>query len=122
MHTLQETKETVLMNLLLANDELTPEELKNGMIFAGVIEPTEENLINFLRANIISLNRRFKKFELQFTQQTGTFGSRVYSVTEEARNFCMSNLLEPIYDEEGNEAGCVFQHPISLNKERMELI
>ena len=122
MHTKQETRETVLLNLLLANDEITPEEIKNGMIFAGVLEPTDERMANFIRACVISLNKRFDKYKIKLTKQNGVLHNRIYSVTEEARNFCIYNLLEPIYDEEGNECGCIYQHPISLNKERLELV
>ena len=63
MHTKQETRETVLLNLLLSNDGITTEEIKNGMIFAGVLEPTEESMVNFIRASLISLSKRFKKYK-----------------------------------------------------------
>ena len=123
MHTKQETRETVLLNLLLNNDAITIEELKNGMIFAGVLEPTDESMMNFIRASMISLSRRFKKWNI--TLYTGldpqTF-KRAYTATEEAKNFCLYNLLEKMYDEEGEECGFVYQHPISLNKERLELV
>jgi len=122
MHTKQETRETVLLNLLLSNDKITTEEIKNGMIFAGVIEPTDEPLNNFIRASLISLSRRFKKYKIQLTTVSGHIHSKHYTATEEAKNFCMYNLLERIYDEEGIEVGCIYQHPISLNKERLELI
>ena len=62
MHTKQETRETVLLNLLLNNDGVTTEELKNGMIFAGVLEPTDNSMINFIRASMVSLARRFRKW------------------------------------------------------------
>jgi len=34
----------------------------------------------------------------------------------------VNNLLEPMYDENGEYAGKYFQHPATLNLERMELI
>ena len=122
MHTKQETQETVVLNILLNNDEVTFEEIKNGMIFAGVLKQTEESMINFIRAIMISLQRRFKKYKIQLTTVSGHIHSKSYTATEEAKNFCMYNLLERLYDEEGKEVGCVYQHPISLNKERLELI
>jgi len=123
MHTKQETREVVLLNILLNNDEVTIEELKNGMIFAGVLEPTDESMINFIRASLISLARRFKKWKITlFTGLDPQIFKKTYTATEEAKNFCLYNLLEKMYDEEGEEIGFVYQHPISLNKERLELV
>ena len=122
MHTKQETRETVLLNLLLSNDGITREEIKNGMIFAGVLEPTDESMVNFIRASLISLSRRFKKYNIQLTTVSNHIHSKTFTATEDAKNFCMYNLLERLYDEEGIEVGCIYQHPISLNKERLELI
>lgn len=122
MHSEQETRETVLMNLLLANSELTPEDIKSGMVFAGVLEPTEENLNNFIRAIIISINRRFTELGIQFVRNSRIAGTRFYSITPEAKKFAESYLLETLYDEEGKICGSIYQHPISLKKERMELV
>ena len=123
MHTKQETQETVVLNILLNNDEVTFEEIKNGMIFAGVLKQTEESMINFIRAIMISLQRRFKKWNITlYTGANAEISKRKYTVTEDAKRFSMYNLLEKMYDEEGNEVGFVYQHPISLDKERLELV
>ena len=121
MHTNQETQETVVLNILLNNDEVTFEEIKNGMIFAGVLNQTEESMINFIRAILISLQRRFKKWNITlYTGANAEISKRKYTVTEDAKRFSMYNLLEKMYDKEGNEVGFVYQHPISLDKERLE--
>jgi len=123
MHTKQETQETVVLNILLNNDAVTIEEIKNGMIFSGVLEPTEETMINFIRAIMISLQKRFSKWAIVlYTGADAIIHKRSYTATHEAKRFCFFNLLEKMYDEEGNECGCIYQHPISLNKERLELV
>ena len=123
MHTKQETQETVVLNILLNNDEVTFEEIKNGMIFAGVLKQTEESMINFIRAIMISLQRRFKKWNITlYTGSNAEIFKRKYTATEDAKRFSMYNLLEKMYDKEGNEVGFVYQHPISLDKERLELV
>lgn len=122
MHTKQETTQTVMLNLILRNDGITTEEIKNGMVFAGVWKETPQAMNNAIRALVISLNRYFKKYKIQFTIASGVLHNRSYTATDEAKEFCYHNLLEKMYDEEGEECGYVFQHPITLNPERMELI
>jgi hypothetical protein len=122
MHTLQETKETVIMNILLNNKDTTIEELKNGLIFAGVIQPTDESLTNSIRASILSLSNRFNKYKIKFVTLSPHIHQTKFNVSEDALNFSKYNLLERMYDEEGKECGFIYQHPISLNKERLELV
>lgn len=122
MHTKQETRETIILNLLLNNDGITLEEIKNGMIFAGVLNPTNESMSNSIRATIMSLNRRFEKYSINLIEGSIKSDKTHYTTTEEAKQFCIYNLLEKLYDEEGMEIGVIFQHPISLNKERLALI
>tara|TARA_R100000353_G_scaffold139399_1_gene99216 strand:+ start:85 stop:252 length:168 start_codon:yes stop_codon:yes gene_type:complete len=45
-----------------------------------------------------------------------------YSPTDEAIKFATLNLRENMYDEEGENVGWFFQHPVALEKERLELI
>ena len=119
MHSKQETVQTVFMNIVLQNDGVSIEEIKNGLVFAGVWKETDNSMINSIRAIAISLNRWFEKHEIQFC---GRFQFDKYSATEEARVFCNKYLLEKLYDEEGNKIGHIYQHPINLESERLELV
>lgn len=123
MHTEQETIQTVLLNVMLNNGGATTEELKNALIHAQLIKPTTNTMANTIRAGMIALRRRFKKqFNLELLTISPAIIQRRYIPTEEAYEFCMSNLLEEMFDEEGNQVGYYFQHPIAISKERIDLI
>tara|TARA_R100001015_G_C4632922_1_gene197157 strand:- start:2045 stop:2416 length:372 start_codon:yes stop_codon:yes gene_type:complete len=123
MHTEQETIQTVLLNVMLNNDGATTEELKNALIHAQLIKPTEESMHNTIRAGMIALRRRFKKqFRIELLRTNPAINQKRYTPTTEAYLFCMDNLLEEMYDEDGNQVGYYFQHPIAISKERIDLI
>jgi len=124
MHTEKETIQTVLLNVMLNNGGATTEELKNALIHAQLIKPTEQSMANTIRAGMIALDRRFKKqFKISLHDiRPWDNRQRRYIPTEEAYEFCVNNLLEEIYDEDGNQCGAYFQHPIAITKERTELI
>ena len=123
MHTKQETIQTVLLNVMLNNNGATTEELKNALIHAQLIKPTTDSMANTIRAGCIALRRRFKKqFRIELFRTNPVINQKRYTPTEEAYEFCMNNLLEEMYDEDGNQVGYYFQHPIAITKERTELI
>ena len=43
-------------------------------------------------------------------------------MNQDSIKFATLNLRENMYDEEGENVGWFFQHPVSLEKERLELI
>ena len=116
MYSETETMQTVVLNVLLNNDEVSYEEFKNALIHAGLIQPTENSMVNTIRAIMISLNRFFLKHDIQLYVGHNTAYKRTYSPTQEAIVF--ANM----HDEEGENIGWFYQHPISLRKERTELI
>jgi hypothetical protein len=123
MHTEQETIQTVLLNVMLNNDGATTEELKNALIHAGLIKPTTNTMDNTIRAGMIALQRRFaKQFNIILHTMSPHIKQRKYIPFEKAKQFCIDNLLEEMYDEDGNHVGYYFQHPIALSKERIDLI
>lgn len=119
MYSKQEQEETVVMNLILMNGEVTNEEIKASLIASGTIQPTEEPLNYYIRACVIKLNRRLKKFGIE---RLATRKRTIWVSDKDAFNFAVKHLLQLIYDEEGNEVGKFFQHPIAIEKERLELI
>ena len=123
MHTETETIQTVLLNVILNNNGATTEELKNSLIHAQLIKPTTNSMNNTIRAGCIALRRRFKKqFRIELFRTNPAINQKRYTPTEEAYEFCMNNLLEEMFDEEGKSVGYYFQHPIAISKERIDLI
>ena len=122
MYSETETMQTVVLNVLLNNDEVSYEEFKNALIHAGLIQPTENSMVNTIRAIMISLNRFFLKHDIQLYMGNGDAFKLAYSPTREAIKFASINLKENMYDEEGENVGWFFQHPVALEKERLELI
>ena len=120
MYSKQEQEQTIVMNLILLNGEVTNEEIKASLIASGTIQATEEPLNNYIRACVISLNRRMKKFGIERLATRKRLN--VWVSDKDAFDFAVKNLLEIIYDEEGNEVGKYFQHPIAIETERLELI
>jgi len=120
MYSKQEQEETIVMNLILMNGEVTNDEIKASLIASGTIQPTEEPLNNYIRACVIKLNRRIKQFGIERLAKRK--GIDVWVSDEDALKFAINNLLELIYDEEGNEVGKYFQHPIAIERERLELV
>tara|TARA_R100001086_G_scaffold68607_2_gene32488 strand:- start:2339 stop:2707 length:369 start_codon:yes stop_codon:yes gene_type:complete len=117
-----ETMQTVVLNVLLNNNEVSYEEFKNALIHASLIKPTEESMMNTIRAILISLNRFFLKHHVQLYAGSSYGFKRKYTPTQEAIEFCHMHLIEDMYDEEGQHIGRFFQHPIVLREERLELI
>lgn len=123
MYSKQEQEQTIIMNVILLGGEhgVTNEEIKNHLIMSGTIEPTDNALNNYIRASVISLNRRLKnKFNIE--RLATRKGIDRWFAEESAFNFAVENLLELIYDEEGNEVGKFFQHPVAIETERLELV
>jgi|SaaInlStandDraft_1057018.scaffolds.fasta_scaffold55628_3 hypothetical protein len=122
MYSKQEQEQTVVMNTILFNGAqgTTNEEIKNHLIMSGTIEPTDNELNNYIRACVISLNRRFKKFNIE--RLATRKGIDRWVAEESALIFALEHLMELIYDEEGNEVGKFFQHPVAIEKERLELV
>ena len=77
---------------------------------------------NTVRALLISLNKFFKRHNVQLYKGNGDAFKLKYSRTKEAVKFAFFNLREEMYDEEGENVGWFFQHPVALEKERLELI
>ena len=78
---------------------------------------------NTIRAGCIALRRRFKKqFRIELFRTNPAISQKRYTPTEEAYEFCMNNLLEEMFDEEGKAVGYYFQHTIAISKERIDLI
>tara|TARA_R110001606_G_C15150428_1_gene625667 strand:- start:366 stop:728 length:363 start_codon:yes stop_codon:yes gene_type:complete len=120
MYSKQEQEQTVIMNAILQPRLVTNKEIKHHLVASGTINPTQEPLNNYIRACVNSLNRRFKKFGVEsFADRKGT---DAWLVSKEAYHFANDNLLELIYDEDGNDVGKFFQHPIAIETERLELI
>lgn len=122
MYSKTETMQTVVLNVLLNNEEVSIEEFKNALIHAGLVKQTDEPMINTVRALLISLNKFFKRHDVQLYMGNGDAFKLAYSPTREAIKFASINLKENMYDEEGENVGWFFQHPVSLEKERLELI
>ena len=122
MYSKTETMQTIVLNVLLTNKEVTIEEFKNALIHAGLVKQTDEPMINTIRALLISLNKFFKRHNVQLYMGNGEAFKLAYSPTKEAIKFAAFNLREEMYDEEGEHVGWFFQHPVSLEKERLELI
>jgi hypothetical protein len=122
MYSKTETMQTVVLNVLLNNKEVTSEEFKNALIHAGLVEKTDEPMINAIRALLIGLNKFFKRHNIQLYMGNGNAFKLAYTPTREAIKFASINLKEDMYDEEGNNVGWFFQHPVALEKERLELI
>ena len=122
MYSKTETMQTVVLNVLLNNEEVSIEEFKNALIHAGLVKQTDEPMINTIRALLISLNKFFKRHNVQLYMGNGDAFKLAYSPTREAIKFASINLKENMYDEEGENVGWFFQHPVALEKERLELI
>lgn len=122
MYSKTETMQTVVLNVLLNNEEVSIEEFKNALIHAGLVKQTDEPMINTVRALLISLNKFFKRHNVQLYMGNGNAFKLAYTPTREAIKFASINLKEDMYDEEGNNVGWFFQHPVALEKERLELI
>jgi hypothetical protein len=122
MYSKTETMQTVVLNVLLNNEEVSIEEFKNALIHAGLVKQTDEPMINTVRALLISLNKFFKRHNVQLYMGNGDAFKLAYSPTREAIKFASINLKENMYDEEGENVGWFFQHPVALEKERLELI
>ena len=122
MYSKTETMQTVVLNVLLNNEEVSIEEFKNALIHAGLVKQTDEPMINTVRALLISLNKFFKRHNVQLYMGNGDAFKLAYSPTREAIKFASINLKENMYDEEGANVGWFFQHPVALEKERLELI
>ena len=122
MYSKTETMQTVVLNVLLNNEEVSIEEFKNALIHAGLVKQTDEPMINTVRALLISLNKFFKRHSVQLYMGNGDAFKLAYSPTREAIKFASINLKENMYDEEGENVGWFFQHPVALEKERLELI
>jgi len=122
MYSKQEQEQMVVMNAILCNGAqgITNEEIKNHLIMSGTIKPTDNELNNFIRACVISLNRRFKKFDIE--RLATRKGINRWIAEESALMFALEHLMELIYDEEGNEVGKFFQHPIAIETERLGLV
>lgn len=122
MYSKTETMQTVVLNVLLNNKDVTIEEFKNALIHAGLVKQTDEPMINTVRALLISLNKFFKRHDVQLYMNYGRAFKLAYTPTDEAVKFATLNLRENMYDEEGENVGWFFQHPVALEKERLELI
>ena len=122
MYSKTETMQTVVLNVLLNNDQVSIEAFKGALIHAGLVKQTDEPMINTIRALLISLNKFFKRHNVQLYMGNGNAFKLAYTPTREAIRFAKSNLKEDMYDEEGNNVGWFFQHPVALEKERLELI
>tara|TARA_A200000159_G_scaffold164803_1_gene196406 strand:+ start:6265 stop:6633 length:369 start_codon:yes stop_codon:yes gene_type:complete len=122
MYSKTETMQTVVLNVLLNNEEVTIEEFKSALIHAGLVKQTDEPMINAIRALLISLNKFFKRHNIQLYMSSENAFKLAYTPTREAIKFASINLKEDMYDEEGNNVGWFFQHPVALEKERLELI
>ena len=122
MYSKTETMQTVVLNVLLNNEEVSIEEFKNALIHAGLVKQTDEPMINTVRALLISLNKFFKRHDVQLYVGNENAFKLAYSPTREAIKFASINLKENMYDEEGENVGWFFQHPVALEKERLELI
>lgn len=122
MYSEQETMQTVVLNVLLNHEEVTYEDCKNALIHASLIKPTTNTMNNTVRALFISLTRYFKEHNIVLFNAFVKDRIKYHKATEEAIAFCSNHLLEEMYDEEGQLIGYIFQHPIALKKERMELI
>ena len=119
MLSLQETRETVALNALMTKDSLDYQEIHEFMckhfdVFTGF------NVREQVKEICVSLSDYFKSMDIRLFKQV-VLGHR-YNLTDKAREYIVNNLLEPIYDENGEYAGKYFQHPATLNLERMELI
>ena len=122
MYSKTETMQTVVLNVLLNNDQVSIEAFKGALIHAGLVKQTDEPMINTVRALLISLNKFFKRHNVQLYMGNGDAFKLAYSPTREAIKFASINLKENMYDEEGENVGWFFQHPVALEKERLELI
>ena len=122
MYSKTETMQTVVLNVLLNNEDVTIEEFKNALIHAGLVKQTDEPMINMVRALLISLNKFFKRHNIQLYKGNGDAFKLKYSRTKEAVKFAFFNLREEMYDEEGENVGWFFQQQKKKKKERLELI
>tara|TARA_R100000700_G_C3178949_1_gene154998 strand:- start:5598 stop:5966 length:369 start_codon:yes stop_codon:yes gene_type:complete len=122
MYSKTETMQTVVLNVLLNNRDVKIAEFKNALIHAGLVKQTDEAMINTIRALLISLNKFFKRHNVRLYMDYGRAFKLAYSPTDEAIKFANLNLRENMYDEEGENVGWFFQHPVALEKERLELI
>ena len=116
MHTIQELRETALLNVLVQRGNQTYEELQECLDAHGVGEGSK----NVIRMNCYNLERRFKdKLDIDLFITSPQVAVHGLLLTKEAKDFCMTELLTGIYDEEGCLTSKYVQHPIVLEREMM---
>ena len=85
MYSKTETMQTVVLNVLLNNEEVSIEEFKNALIHAGLVKQTDEPMINMVRALLIGLNKFFKRHNVQLYKGNGDAFKLKYSFTFASR-------------------------------------
>ena len=119
MYSVEETQQMTVLNALMAHGSLIYSDIYQYM-FEHYKTPEGLDMRQDIRRLCNNLRKHFEKFGIRLFRQT-VMGHR-YTITEEAKEFALENLHEPIYDEDGEIEGMFFQHPISLTTKRMELI
>lgn len=119
MFTAEETQEMTVLNALMSEGSIVFSDIYKYM-FEHYEPPEELDIREAIRKLCNSLKKQFNKLGIRLFEQT-VMGHR-YTITEEARQFCMENLYEVLFDEYGEAVGAFFQHPLSLSEERKELI
>lgn len=114
--------ETTIINVMVRNRRMSPEEMEACLQFLGIIEYSEQPRRNFIRQICIAIDNAFKPLKVRFF----TFSPRLhhihqYQITDEAKNFCYEKLQQEIYDENGEKCGTHFAHPISLQESWRQL-
>ena len=115
----QELDQTIILNVLISQRSQSESDILEKLVefpFSRV-----EDKPNYIKAIALSLESRFKKFNVTLFK-TAALAASVYRITDEAIDFALDELLTPIYNENGELESCFYQHPIVLETNRRMLI
>jgi len=114
--------ETAIINAMVKNKRMSPEEMEAYLEFHGVIEMSNRPRRNLIRQICIAIDDSFKEFKVKFfTFSPHLHHIHQYQMTDEAKNFCYDKLRQEIYDENGVCCGSIFAHPSSLKESWRQL-
>jgi len=119
MYTIEELRETAVLNALVLHKTQTYDELKEALEAHGIDLKETDGRLSPTRVLCRNLEKRFRKYNISLFEVSPTRTRFKVTVTKEAIVFCAENLLTGIYDEEGFLESKYIQHPVALEREML---
>ena len=119
MYTIEELRETAVLNALMVHKTQTYDELKEALEAHGIDMKGTVGQLSTTRVLCRNLEKRFRKYNISLFEVSPIRSRVKVTVTEEAKVFCAEHLLTGIYDEEGVLESKYIQHLIALEREML---